>query len=148
MKSILLILTFVLFAGLGSPAYAQPAQNQQQIAIVANKSVKVSDLEKQELVDIFSLEEGNWKDGARIVPIELKGESAIKSMFYNFLGRPANEIKRERLRLILAGDSDPPLTVASVEETLEAITSTPGSIGYMPLNMATGDVVILQVIDY
>ncbi len=144
MKSRLLIPALSLLA---LSASILPAFGQSQVAIVANKSVKVSELQKHELVDIFSLEEANWKDGERIVPVELKGESAVKSMFYKFLGRPVNEIKRDRLRLILAGDSDPPVTVTTIEETLQAITSTPGSIGYLPLDMATGDLIVIQVID-
>ncbi len=108
----------------------------------------VSALNEQELVDIFSLEESHWSNGGRIVPVELKGKSDIKSQFYALIGRSANEIKRKRLRIVLAGDGDPPIPAKTAEEMLEKISSTPGAIGYLPLHLATEDQVnVIHIIE-
>ncbi len=121
---------------------------QAQVAIVANKSVQVSDLDIQALIDIFSLENSEWKDGTHITPVDFKGKNEIKKVFYNFLGRSANDIKRDRLRIILAGEGNPPLTASTAKEILNKVVSTAGAIGYAPLEMVQEDEVkIIKIID-
>lgn len=140
MKSFLFILLF----GMCCPPTEVPAQ----IAIVTHKSVKSSVLKKQELVDIFSLEASRWPGGNRIVPIELKGKSDVKSRFYAYLGRSTKEMKRDRLRIVLAGDGDPPVPAKSAEEMREKISTTPGAIGYLPLDLVSKEEVnVVLVID-
>lgn len=137
-------LLFLIFAAIGLPQNAQA-----QIAIATHKSVKVAELDAQALIDIFSLEENHWSNGKRIIPVEIKGKSDIKSQFYAFIGHSANDIKRKRLRIVLAGDGDPPIPARTAEEMLETISSTPGAIGYLPLDMASPDEVnVIQVIEH
>ena len=140
MKPILLLLIFAV----GSLSN----QTEAQIAIATHKSVEVSELKAQELIDIFSLEENRWSNGGRIVPVELKGKSEIKKQFYAFIGRSANEIKRKRLRIVLAGDGDPPIPAKTAEEMLEKIRSTPGAIGYLPVDLvADAEVNVIHIIE-
>ncbi|MEM8487854.1 MAG: hypothetical protein AAF564_20050 [Bacteroidota bacterium] len=138
-----LILSLLIFAACGFPN-----NTEAQIAIATHKSVMVSELNEQELIDIFSLEESHWSNGGRIVPVELKGKSDIKSQFYALIGRSPNEIKRKRLRIVLAGDGDPPIPAKSAEEMLAKISSTPGAIGYLPLHLASADEVnVIHIIE-
>jgi|GEM_PF-6903112 len=118
-----------------------------QVAIVTHSSVDISELDTQKLIDIFVLETKNWSDGGRITPVELKGKSDIKTAFYDYIGRSSSEIKRERLRIVLAGDGDPPMPARSSEEALQKISTTPGAIGYLPLQLASnGEVNVIHVI--
>ena len=119
-----------------------------QVAIVTHSSVEVSELDTQKLIDIFALETKRWSGGDRITPVELRGKSDIKTAFYDYIGRSASEIKRERLRIILAGDGDPPIPAKTIEEALQKISTTPGAIGYLPLQLATnGEVNVIHVIN-
>ncbi|MBX2821112.1 MAG: hypothetical protein KTR29_15560 [Rhodothermaceae bacterium] len=139
MKRLLIILLLVT-CGLAREAAAQ-------VAIVTHSSVDVSELDTQKLIDIFVLETKRWSDGDRITPVELKGKSDIKTTFYDYIGRSASEIKRERLRIILAGDGDPPVPAKSTEDALQKISTTPGAIGYLPLQLASnGEVNVIHVI--
>lgn len=119
-----------------------------QVAIVANKSVEIKDISIQEIIDIFSLEVIQWKNGREITPIEIKGNDATKSIFYDFLGRSSSDIKRDRLRIILAGEATPPLVFDTAEEVLDNIRTTPGAIGYVPGEIIPPESVhILLIID-
>ena len=114
-----------------------------QLAIITNESVSSSEIDVQQLVDIFSLEENKWPDGTRIVPVDLKGKNEIKQSFYKFLGRSPDAVKRSRLRIILAGEGDPPILMNSAKESIETIKKTRGAIGYVPLDLVPSEGVLI-----
>ena len=119
-----------------------------QVAVVTNKSVAVAEVNNQTLLDIFSLEENEWKDGGQVVPVEMKGKSAAKTLFYKYLGRSVSDIKRDRLRTILAGEGSPPEVYETAQEILKKVMDTPGAVGYVPMDIVPPDLVnVVAVID-
>lgn len=123
-----------------------PGQVVGQVAVVTHKSVSDGNLDIQQLADIYMLEESHWKDGSQIVPIDLKGNSEVKQVFYSHLGRPISEIKRMRLRLILAGEGTPPEVFATPEEVLRRVRNTPGAIGYIPKALMPADAGAVNIV--
>ncbi len=127
---------------------AWTSQSHAQVAVITNKSVEIGEINNQELIDIFSLEEIQWKNGREITPIEIKGDDTTKTVFYKFLGRSISDVKRDRLRIILAGEATPPLVFDSPEEVLDKIRNTPGAVGYVPIKIIPPESVnILLIID-
>ena len=63
-KSILAFLFFCLFLGCG-------IAKGQEVAVVANKSVKASDVSADELRDIFTGDKTSLKDGTHALPVTL-----------------------------------------------------------------------------
>ena len=126
MKSVIVIYLFL--ACLFTEAKAQ-------VAVIANESVADAKISPETLVDIYSLEEDQWEDGTDIVLVDFKGNSDIKKVFYKFLGRPANSVKRNRLRILLAGEGEPPILTKKVEDVVDKVKSIRGAIGYVPLDL-------------
>ena len=74
-----MIIALIWFVCAGNDASAQ-------LAIITNESVSSSDIDIEQLVDIFSLEENKWPDGSRIVPVDLKGKNEIKKKLLRVSG--------------------------------------------------------------
>lgn len=132
--SSLIICRRMLVVSLVTVVFVQSA-SAQKIAVITHESVKVDKLDSHVLLDIYTLEEVAWKNGDDIILVEVKGKTDWKSSFYSFLGSSSREIKKVRLRSILAGEGTPPLIFATAEEALEKIKSTPGAVGCIPLDV-------------
>lgn len=135
------ILIAFVFTLAGSVAAAEA-----EVAVIANPSVPVTHMTSTDLLDVYTGDVREWKDGAPVIVFDLKPRSAIKDAFYKFLGKSSSRMKSIWMKNMLSGDGRPPQARETEEEILQTIASTPGAIGYVNRALVTEGVVELVVI--
>lgn len=102
-----------------------------QVAVIVHKKTPVDSLTQAELFDYFSCEVKTWSNKTPVVVFDLKPQSEIKEMFYEFLGKSASRMKSIWMKKMLMGEGDPPQALLSEEEVLKKVAATPGAIGFV-----------------
>jgi len=69
-----------------------------KVAVIVHESVKSDELSSQQLLDIYTLNAQNWSDGKKIYVTDFKGDSEIRTKFYNYMSINKNDMKRIWLR--------------------------------------------------
>jgi ABC-type phosphate transport system substrate-binding protein len=119
-----------------------------EVAVIANRSVPVSQVDKVMLLDLYSGDVKEWDNGDPIVLVDLKPKSDVKAAFYDFLGKSASRMKSIWMKNLLTGEGQPPESVETQEAILEKVASTPGAIGYIDHKLVNEQVIALKVIRY
>lgn len=122
-KGILTILILLLLAEV------QPTP--AQVAVIVHKRTPVDSLTQAELFDYFSCEVKTWSNKTPVVVFDLKPQSEIKEVFYEFLGKSASRMKSIWMKKMLMGEGDPPQALLSEEDVLKKVAATPGAIGFV-----------------
>lgn len=102
-----------------------------QVAVIVHKAAPVDSLTQAELFDYFSCEVKTWSNKTPVVVFDLKPQSEIKEMFYDFLGKSASRMKSIWMKKLLMGEGDPPQALLSEDEVLKKVATTPGAIGFV-----------------
>jgi ABC-type phosphate transport system substrate-binding protein len=134
MKIILNLLILIIF--LIIPVYSQ-------VAVIANKSVPVEEINGTELLDFYSGDVRLWKDGNAVVVFDLKPKGDVKETFYEYLGKSISRMKSIWMKKLLSGEGDPPPALPSEEEMVKKVESTSGAIGFVSKEKVTDQVKIL-----
>ena len=113
-----------------------------QIALIANKSVSISSIDKETLKNIYSLDSKNLGT-LKVVLFDIRDEGETRSGFYNYIGTTPEAIRKVWLRAKLTGTGDPPLLV-SEDEICNKVANTPGSIGYVSASKAKNNVNVIM----
>lgn len=119
---------------------------QAQVAVIAHKSVASGTLDNSSLLDMFTLNTKNWNDGGKITVIDFKNDSPARSRFYAALGTSFSEMQKTWLRKQFSGKAQPPLLLASDDEILSKVASTPGAIGYVSADKVSKEVKVLATL--
>ncbi len=117
-----------------------------QVAIIANKSVKLEKIEQAELLDYYSRDLKFWDNGDPIVIFDLKVKNEVRDIFYNFLGKSSSRMKSIWMKKMLLGEGDPPEPLDSEKVMLSKIIETPGSIGFINAELVNDEVKLLRII--
>jgi len=102
------------------------------MAIVAHPAVPIDDITLSELQEIFRGRVGEWSDGTPVQVVTREQGSAL----------------RARFEALVMGGYDVTLTALLVSDSAavaEAVATTPGAIGYLPLTSVGGDLHALSV---
>ena len=118
-----------------------------QVAIIAHKSVPVTKIKKSQLLDFYTGDIRMWSNGEPVLVFDLKRKSETREAFYNFIGKSSSRMKSIWMKRMLSGEGDPPEALASSNEMLKKVASTPGAIGFINQNNLSGDVKVLLLID-
>ena len=119
---------------------------QGQVVVVANKSVPVDTISKSQLLDYFSREVRVWKDNQPIILFDLKQRGEVKDTFYRYIGKSSSRMKSIWMKKLLSGEGEPPEALPDEAEVLRRVQSTPGAMGFLRRENATGEVKVLLVI--
>lgn len=119
------ILNIILMALLTLPASASA-----QVLIIANKSVNAKSIDKNTLVNLYTLQ-SNELGSQKIKLFFLTTENETNKIFLSALSKTMPELKKIWLRAKLTGNGFAPDFVSTDEEMLEKISKTPGSIGFI-----------------
>ena len=117
-----------------------------QVAVVANESVPVEEIDSGDLLDIYTGDVRSWNDGEPVIVFDLKPRGKVKDMFYKFLGKSPSRMKSIWLKRMLAGEGDPPPAIDSEEALLEKIMDTKGAVGFVAEEKVPEGVKVLAVI--
>ncbi len=117
-----------------------------QVAVIANKSVLVDEIDQTELADFYTGELSTWGDGEPVVMFDLKPKTEVKETFYRYIGKSTSRLKSIWLRRKLSGEGDPPEALETEADVLERVASTVGSIGFVSLAVAQDSTVKVLVL--
>lgn len=119
-----------------------------QVAIIAHKDVPAAEITKERVLDFYSGESRWWTSDIPVVVLDLKAKGDVRDTFYKFLGRSSSRMKSIWLRRKLSGEGEPPETMDDAAELIAKVASTPGSIGYVHIDVVQGnpDIKVLALV--
>jgi ABC-type phosphate transport system substrate-binding protein len=100
-------------------------------------------LNKEKIIDIYTLNSQNWDDGSRIIVFDYKGEDDTKTKFYNNLDFTFAKMQKEWLRKQFSGAGMPPQTFRDYKEIVDKVSITPGAVAYVPSRYVTKDIAVV-----
>lgn len=124
-----------------------PGNAASQVAVIANKSVPIEEVNQAELLDYYTGDVKRWNDKLPVVVFDLKPKEELKESFYRFLGKSTSRMKSIWMKNLLAGEGEPPEALRSEDEMLARVAKTPGAIGFVHKEKADENVRILLVIE-
>jgi ABC-type phosphate transport system substrate-binding protein len=128
-KSIRSFLFLCLFLGAGMA-------KAQGVVVVANSGVKATDVEANELRDIFSGDKSSLKDGSRVTPVTLKGGPVHEAFLRQYVGKNDAAYRAAWRSLVFTGQGAMPRTFDTEAALVEYVAATPGAIGYVSAGAA------------
>lgn len=103
----------------------------QDVVLVTNKSVKISEIRSADLRAIYMGEKTRFADGSHVVPVTLKGGPAHEVFLRNHLGQNPEEFRAQWRKAVFTGHGAMPKTFDSELTLLDYVAATPGAIGYV-----------------
>ncbi len=113
------------------------------VAVVSSRS-PLTELSKNQVVDIFLGRASRFPDGEQALPIDQAEGSLARDEFYaKFAGKSAAQIKAHWAKIIFTGRGQPPEEVPNSVEVKKLVVKKPNAIGYIEKNMVDGSVKVL-----
>lgn len=99
-------------------------------SVVANASVKESEVSTDELRSIFTGASTHFKDGSHAAPVTLKGGPAHEAFLSQYIGKNDAAFKATWRGLVFSGQATMPKSFDSESDLLDYVAKTPGAVGY------------------
>jgi ABC-type phosphate transport system substrate-binding protein len=103
----------------------------QDVIIIANKSVKASEVSASDIRDVFSGDKTSLSDGSHAVPVTLKGGPVHEAFLKKYVGKGDAAFRAAWRSLVFAGQGSMPKTFDTEAGLVEYVAATPGAIGYV-----------------
>jgi len=114
--------------------------------VITNPSVSEKTLSKSSLRAIFGMRLHTWSDGSAIRVFVMPDDAPLHAVFSKEkLNVFPYQLRSAWDRAVFSGTGQAPDTVASPEEMIARVASTPGAIGYLTKSKTDGRVQILQI---
>ena len=114
--------------------------------VITNPSVSEKTLSKSSLRAIFGMRLHTWPDGTAVKVFVMPDDAALHAAFSKEkLNVFPYQLRSAWDRLVFSGTGQAPDTVASADEMLARVASTPGAIGYLPKSKTDSRVNVLQI---
>ena len=107
------------------------AASAQDVVLVANQDVKISQIGDADLRAIFIGTKTKFADGSHAVPVTLKGGPAHEVFLEKHLGVSAGEFRAQWRKAVFTGQGAMPKTFDSEAALIEYVAVTPGAVGYV-----------------
>jgi ABC-type phosphate transport system substrate-binding protein len=120
-----LLVLLIGFLGCWSMAAAQ------DVVLVVNKNVQISQISEADLRAIFLGEKSRFADGSHAVPVTLKGGSVYEVFVQKHLGGNPDDLRAQWRKLVFTGHGAMPKTFDSEAALIGYVNATPGAIGYV-----------------
>jgi len=120
---------YILLLALLFTTWALPGQTYKVIVNNANPTTTVttSDLSKHFLKKVKK-----WKNGDKVVPVDLSANSAVRKDFSKAIhNKSVSAIKSYWQQYVFAGSGTPPIEKKSDLEVIEYVKKNSGAIGYV-----------------
>ena len=122
-----LSLVFLLLAA----ALLLTVQAQAQVIVIANSSVKATEVSKSDLRDVFTGAATELKDGSRVVPILLKAGTAHEEFLQAYIGKNDTAYRAGWRSLVFSGQATMPKSMDGDAAVVEFVAHNAGAIGYI-----------------
>lgn len=133
MKYITIIILLLICTAIGA---------KSQVAVIANKSVPISNIDVSKLISIYNLNTKAWDNGAKIIVVNLKAGDS-KDKFYLALKSTESDMRKVWLKKKLSDGTEVPVNVGSEDEMVNYVKSNPGAIGFVSKSKVSKDVKVL-----
>jgi len=107
------------------------AASAQDVVLVANQDVKISQIGDGDLRAIFTGTKSKFADGSHAVPVTLKGGPAHEVFLGKHLGVSPGEFRAQWRKAVFTGQGAMPKTFDSEAALIEYVAVTPGAVGYV-----------------
>jgi len=124
MRRALFVLTAML--GLAVPSQASAAE----FKVVANPSVKASEISIDDLKSVFLATRTSLPDGSQVEPVLAKAGAAHEA-FLKDIGKTGAALSTYYRSLVFTGKGSMPKVCATDAEVIEYVSKTKGAIGYV-----------------
>jgi ABC-type phosphate transport system substrate-binding protein len=108
---------------------------QAQVIVIANNSVKATEVSKSDLRDVFTGAATELKDGSRVVPILLKAGTIHEEFLQVYIGKNDTAYRAGWRSLVFSGQATMPKSLDGDAAVVDFVAHNPGAIGY--INKAT-----------
>jgi ABC-type phosphate transport system substrate-binding protein len=102
-----------------------------QVIVIANPSVKASEVSKNDLRDIFTGASTSLKEGGSVVPILLKAGTAHEEFLQAFIGKNDAAYRAGWRSLVFSGQATMPKSLDGDGAVVDFVLHTPSAIGYI-----------------
>ena len=121
------------------------ADAEAQVMIIANPSVKASEVSKDELRDVFTGAASSLKDGSKVVPVLLKDGAPHEEFLKLYIGKADTAYRAGWRSLVFSGQATMPKSVDGDAAMVAFVAHNAGSIGYADKATPHEGVKVLEV---
>ena len=115
------------------------------VAVVSAKST-VTNLNANQVADIFLGKSSHFPDGTQAVPIDQAEDSPTRDRFYaQYTGKSPSQVKAHWSKIIFTGRGQPPKQVPNNAEAKKMVSDNPHAIAYIEQSQVDGSVRVLTV---
>jgi ABC-type phosphate transport system substrate-binding protein len=107
------------------------AEVHAQVIVIANPSVKSSDISKNDLRDVFIGATSSLKDRSLVTPILLKAGPATNEFLAAYVGKSDSAFRASWRSMVFSGQASMPKSLDSEAAVVEFVAHNPGAIGYI-----------------
>jgi hypothetical protein len=107
------------------------AADAQDVVLVANKSVQISEISAADLRAIFLGTKTRFADGSHAVPVFLRGGPVHEVFVKNHIGESPDQFRVGWQKAVFTGQGAMPKTFDSEAALIEYVATTPGALGYV-----------------
>jgi ABC-type phosphate transport system substrate-binding protein len=102
-----------------------------QVIVIANASVKASEVSKADLKDVFTGRASSLKDGSKLVPVLLKDGPSHEEFLKAYIGKPNSAYRVGWRTMVFSSQATMPKSLDDDAAAVAFIAHTPGTIGYI-----------------
>jgi len=139
MKRIFALLLFLAATAM----FAQSAQ--AQVIVIANNSVKSTEVSKSDLKDLFTGGSSSLKDGSHVTPVLLKSGAVHDEFLAAYVGKSDSPFRAGWRSLVFSGQASMPKSLDSEAAVVEYVAHNPGAVGYISKGTPHEGVKVLEV---
>ncbi|MGA3370276.1 MAG: hypothetical protein ABSC48_00780 [Terracidiphilus sp.] len=104
---------------------------QAQVIVIANPSVKATEVTKSDLRDVFTGAATELKDGSRVVPILLKAGTVHEEFLQVYIGKNDTAYRAGWRSLVFSGQATMPKSLDGDAAVVDFVAHNAGAIGYI-----------------
>jgi ABC-type phosphate transport system substrate-binding protein len=117
----------------------------EEVLIIANESIAVSSLDRDDVKQIFLGRKTIWDDGTKIFFVVQDRTNAGDAFLKTYLQKTALQYDNYWKKQVFTGQGRAPYSFSSNQELVEFVSRTPGAIGYVSAATDTGNTKIMTV---
>ncbi|MFY9178342.1 MAG: phosphate ABC transporter substrate-binding protein [Venatoribacter sp.] len=115
-----------------------------ETAVIVSKDNANSNLDKNQIEQIFLGKTSSFPDGAKAIPIDQNEGSATRDAFNDsVLGKNASQLKAYWSRLIFTGKGTPPKESGNDADVVGLVAKNPNLIGYVDASAVNDSVKVV-----
>ena len=136
---------FMIFALLIATALLAVSHAQAQVLVIANPSVKASEISKNDLRDVFTGANPTLKDGTNVVLVLLKAGTTHEEFLKVYIGKPDSVYRAGWRSLVFSGQASMPKNVDGDAAVVDFVAHNKGAVGYIGKDAPHEGVKVLAV---